>query len=132
MNRSCRGRGESGSVSATVLVLPLLLGVVFLTAQFAVAWHARQICQAAAQDGARAVQGTSGSSEAGRTAAAAFVDDNGSTVLDDVRVSVVAGADTAEVTVSGEVVPVVPGWSITVHGRAVGPVERFRPSPAGG
>jgi Flp pilus assembly protein TadG len=129
--RPARGAGsDAGSVTATALVLPVVLGLVLLGAQFAVAWHAREVCQAAAQDGARAAQGTTGSAAAAEAAAAEFASVNGGTVMDDVVVSVVADGESARVTVSAEVVEVVPGWTITVHGAAGGPVERFR--PAGG
>ncbi|HEX9994703.1 MAG TPA: hypothetical protein VGB14_17375, partial [Acidimicrobiales bacterium] len=75
-------------------------------------------------------QGTTGSAAAGEAAAAEFASVNGGTVMDDVVVSVVTDGDSARVTVSAEVIEVVPGWTITVRAAADGPVERFR--PAGG
>src|SRR3954468_10193518 len=115
---------------ATV-VIPVLFPVVLLATcaliQGALYYHARNVALAAASDGLTAARARTGSGEEGRRAAASSLERaGGRAVLLDAQVAAVRGGATATVTVSGQVMsllPGLPGWSVSQT--ASGPVERF-------
>lgn len=121
-----RARDERGEITSTTLIFPVLLVVILMSVQFALAYHAKSVATAAAQDGARAAQAEDGTVDAGRAEAVSFVADNASRLLRDVTVTVDADNDTVHVEVQGYVAGVVPGLEMHVTGVADGPVERFR------
>ena len=122
-----RGGGdERGEVTTTTLIFPALLFVILLAVQFALAYHAKTVVTAAAQDGARAAQAEGSTGDAGRAVAERFVADNASRLLQQVTVSVDTDDDTVHVQVAGRVTNVVPGLHLNVTGVAHGVTERFR------
>lgn len=127
--RLARGRAgdERGEVTTTTLIFPALLFVILVSVQFALAYHAKSVLTAAAQDGARAAQAEGSTRQEGERAASEFVRANAARLVEDVDVTVAGDADAVTVVVRGEVSSVVPGLHLTVAGRASGPVERFRP-----
>lgn len=125
-DRRPRGRDDCGEVTTTTLVFPALLFVILVSVQFALAYHAKSVLTAAAQDGTRAAQAYGATPSEGQRVAADFVQQNGSRLVDGVAVDVAADADAVTVRVRGQVASVVPGLRLTVEGRASGPVERFR------
>lgn len=120
-----RWSDERGEVTTTTLVFPALLFVILVAVQFALAYHAKTVVTAAAQDATRAVQAEGGTSGDGTAVAEAFVEDNASRLLDEVAVSVDADRASVRVEVSGRVASVVPGLRLRVRGAASGPTERF-------
>ena len=100
--------------------------VILVSVQFALAYHAKAVATAAAQDGARQAQVESGAASAGRVVAARFVADNAPRLLQDVTVVVDSDGETVRVEVRGRVAGVVPGLDLHVSGVADGVVERFR------
>lgn len=118
---------EKGQTTAVVLIFPALLLTVFLVVQFALAFHAKSVATAAAQEGVRAAQVDGVDAETGRSVARNFVEAHGRTLLRDVSVSLDADVDDVRAVVRGDVVSVVPGLTLHVVGRAGGPIERFRP-----
>lgn len=118
---------ERGSTTTTVLVMPVLMFMVLLVVQFAVAYHSQQVAIAAAEDGLRAAQAEGARPGVAAAEARASVARNGSTVLDDVAVFVSPGADRIRVEVSGAAPSLLFGWRPRVSGAAQGPMERFRP-----
>ncbi len=125
--RPGRRRGERGSVSIElVIILPTLFAVMFLGMQAALYYHARTVAIAAAQEGARAAGGEQGKTSDGIAAATSFVDDAGG---DDVLIGASASANrtatVATVTVEGQSLSVIPGWSPVVRQSATVPVERL-------
>lgn len=114
-------------MTSTVLVFPVLLLVILLAVQFALAFHAKTVVTAAAQDAARAAQARTGTPERARVVGQTFVSDNASTLLHQVNVAVRSDGDTVRVEVRGTVTAVVPGLHLRVAGTADGPLERFRP-----
>ena len=125
--RPRRRRGERGSVSIElVIILPTLFAVMFLGMQAALYYHARTVAIAAAQEGARAAGGEQGKTSDGIAAATSFVDDAGG---DDVLIGASASANrtatVATVTVEGQSLSVIPGWSPVVRQSATVPVERL-------
>jgi len=123
-------RSEDGSVTATVIVFPTLLLLVLLVVQFALAYHARNVVTAAAQDAARAAEHAQGDVTAGRQAGNAVIDDDARHLLDNVTVDVSSpDGTTVAVTVAGDVATLmpIPGFHPHVTGHAGGPIEQFRP-----
>ena len=121
---------EQGSVTATTLVFPVLLLLVLLVVQFALAYHAKTIVTAAAQDAARATERNAGDLAAGRAAAQQVLDDDARNLLGHSRIDVTVDAGdnvTARVTAQVTALIPIPGLRLEVSGRAGGPTERFRP-----
>ncbi len=108
---------------ASVIVLPCLLVAVWLVLQYALAMNVRHGAQAAAQDAAIAAASGSGD-PAG--VASTLMSSLGSTAHN-VSVSVDANDQWITVTVSADVLQVVPIGSYHVSETATAPVERFIP-----
>ena len=128
MLRDDRG---SASLAQTVITAPVLLFLLMLVVQFGLMFHARNIAEQAAQEGAAAARRIDGSEAQGRTKAMALLDAAGTRTLQDRNVRVTRTADTASVTITGTVVSVVPGMSLHVSESAEGPVERYVPPAVG-
>jgi len=122
-------RADRGSVSAeTAVVLPALLVLILLVVQSALYAHARNLTQAAAQEGLRATRLRAGSAAAGQSAATHFLAATAGTLLTSPTVSAARSPTTATVTVDGHATTVVPFLTLSVHATAAGPVERFIPA----
>lgn len=130
-----RAGSERGSATETAIVYPVTLLAIMTVIQFGLAYHAQHVALAVAEESARSARLYRATDADGRARASQALQTlNGGGVLRDPHVVVTrsAGNDWVRVTVSGGVIPVVPG--ITLHIRpqvAQGPVERFR-GPAGG
>lgn len=119
--------GETGSVSIQmVLLLPVLFAVMFLGMQAALFYHARTVAIAAAEEGARAAGARGGTAPAGTKAAADFVATaGGDGVLKAASATGSRTPTTATVTVTGQAMSVIPGWTLTITQSATMPVERL-------
>lgn len=123
---SSRRRDQRGSASVElVILLPALFAVLFLGMQAALYYHARTVAIAAAQEGARAAGGETGTEQHGTDAAQAFIDDAGEDVLLDATTAVERTPTTATVTVEAHSLSVIPGWNPVVRQSASVPVERL-------
>ena len=121
---------ERGSATTEVVLLtPVLLFLVMLVVQFGLWYHAEHVAQAAAQEGVRTARLEGSTADAGRTRAADFLANLGSTIVQEPVVTATRDADTASVSVQGRAVAVVPGFSLPVKASASSPVERFREDP---
>ena len=110
--RAPRGWGERGSASIQmVLLLPALFAVMFLGLQAALSYHARTIALAAATEGARA--------------AGSYLADTGGDALTGAVVTARRTATTATVTVRGDALSVLPGFTPGVAASASVAVERL-------
>lgn len=121
-------RGEAGAATIeTAIAVPVVLLLVFGSLQGALWYHARNVALAAATQGMETARVTTGSSTAGRAAAASFVAAaGGADVLTGLTVTASRASAQASITVTGQSISVLPG----VPGPAVsqtvtGPVERF-------
>ena len=126
--RDTRGRDERGSTSLELVILfPVVLLLIFAGIQGALYYHARNVALSAAQQGVRAAKAENGSSDQGRQAAQAFVDQaGGANVMTGVNVTSNRGANEATVTVTGQPISVIPGiLNFTVSQTAQGPIEVF-------
>jgi Flp pilus assembly protein TadG len=127
VNPSTR-HGEQGAATTTlVLILPVVLLTVMVVVQLALAYHARQVVTAAAQDAALAATAQGADADIADTTARHVLDRAGAGLLHDPNVAVTADADRVHVTVSGNVASVVPGMEFTVTGTSDSPTEHFRP-----
>ncbi|MGP4115012.1 TadE/TadG family type IV pilus assembly protein [Streptomyces sp. 4N509B] len=108
-----------------VLAVPVVLLLMLLAAQFALAWHAQHLAQTAASQGLAAARAADGTRADGEEAARATVRETAGGVLRTPSVRVTRTDTTATARVEGSVIPVVPGLGLRVTGHAAGPVERF-------
>jgi Flp pilus assembly protein TadG len=114
---------ERGSATLeTVIVYPALLVLIYGAIQAGLWFHARDICLAAAQEGARAGAAYNGSSATARAAAEAFLAEAGRGLVTKTAVAVSRGV-WVEVTVTAEGLSLVPGFPVTVSQAANLPVE---------
>ena len=126
VRQQMRGRGEQGDVAPQVILTPITVFLVLFVVQIGLAFHARTVVTAAAQDGARAVQVEGGTEADGRATINAVLSGS-EKLLRNPTVEVSQTLEEVTVTVTAVVPSVVPFWTGTVTGTAVGPTERFRP-----
>jgi hypothetical protein len=117
-DRIRRAGGERGSATETAIVFPAALIAILLIIQEGA--RAARLYQATDADGA----------ERANQALRAL---NSGGILVDPRVSVTrSGNDSVQVTVSGGVVSMLPGLTLSIRPQVVqGPVERFRGAGGG-
>jgi Flp pilus assembly protein TadG len=123
--RTATRRSERGEVSASnVIIIPLVMLLCFAVIQYAVAWHARNALNAAAEDGLRAAQTNTlidptAVAQTSLNANAAFI----------ANVAVIQRTPAPgrlTITVTGNVVGPFPGLTWSLTGQATGPLETFR------
>ena len=119
--------GDRGSAATeAVLITPVLLFLILVVIQFGLWYHAQHVAQAAAQEGVRTARAEGSTAQAGQDRAQAFLGTAGPSIITTPIVTATRDGDTASVTVDGDTVNVVPGFSLSVHASATSPVERFR------
>jgi Flp pilus assembly protein TadG len=116
-------RGDRGEVSLQVVLLtPVALLLVLVSVQTALWYHAAQLADNAAADGAAAAARHGADAGVGRTAVVDFVREaGGRLVAADVSGDGVQMVASATIHVPG----VLPGWPDSVTRRATAPVERL-------
>ncbi|MCX5206896.1 pilus assembly protein [Streptomyces sp. NBC_00237] len=112
-----------------VLAVPVLMVLLLLIVQFALALHAQHIAQTAASRALAAARAQDASSAAGKADAAKTLRLIGGRVLRAPSVKVSRSAQSVTAVVEGEVVAVVPGLRLRVSGHVAGPVERWSVAP---
>lgn len=122
-------RGASALVTS-VLVMPLLILLTMLIVQTGLVFHAHAVAETAAQEGASAARQYDGTEAAAVDRTNRYLEELGPRMLGDRGVVVVRTAETVEVTVTGNVVSLVPFVDVTVEESAGGPVERYVPPVA--
>jgi Flp pilus assembly protein TadG len=118
-------RSERGDISAwNVIIIPLVMLLCFAVIQYAVAWHAKNALNAAAEDGLRAAQTNAliDPTAAARTS----LNTNAAFVADVAVVSTTPTPGRLTITITGNVLGPFPGLTWTLTGRATGPLETFR------
>jgi Flp pilus assembly protein TadG len=118
---------ERGEVTTTVLVVPIAMLLILLVVQAALVFHAQAIVDAAAQDGAFAGQGESGTEAVARTVAHSVIGTTSGSLLTNVDISVEPNSSRFSVTVQANVKSLIPGYTPTISSTAVGPRETFIP-----
>lgn len=120
--RSIRDDRGSAIVEAA-LIYPLVILCLFTLLQVAFYMHGIDSARHAADQAVRAAQAESATSQSGLTAAQQVLDQVPG--LNDPSVSVSRTPTEVQVTVSGTITSLVPGWSPVVSATAAGPVERW-------
>lgn len=118
-------RDERGDVAPTVILAPLTIFLVMFVVQMGLFFHARTVLNAAAQDATRAVQLEDATAADGQAAAEAVL--AGSDGFLTVTGLTIDDGDTVEVSITADVVSLVPFWSGSTSAAASGPKEFFRP-----
>jgi Flp pilus assembly protein TadG len=127
MSRRIRDERGTASLAQTVIVAPVLLFALMLIVQFGLMFHARNVAEQAAQDGAAAGRRYDGTEAAAHEQATNFLAQVVGNTLTNRSVTVQRTDQAATVTVTGTVVSVVPGLHLHVEESASGPVERYAP-----
>lgn len=135
-----RKRGERGAtVIELAILMPVILAVVLLIVQVALWFHARQVAEAAAREGARVARAAPFDSGDWPGQATAKATDIVKAIGPKLLQSATATTSEKEpderfVTVSGsavQVIPLLPELTFTISATAGGPVECFRPDNGG-
>jgi Flp pilus assembly protein TadG len=119
-------RTDRGSATVeTVLAVPLIMLLLLIIVQLALAVHAQHIAQTAASRGLAAARAQDATAAMGEARATTSLRVLGGRVLTNPIVHVSRGAKNVTVRVRGDVLMVVPGLHLTVTGHADGPRERW-------
>jgi Flp pilus assembly protein TadG len=119
-------------VTATVLIVPLVLVTMLFVVQFALAYYARTVVAGAAQDGAAAGARRDASPADGAALANSLAEQGAGSLLSSHNASAWSDGDVVSVTVEGEVVSLLPFvGSITVKATSSAHVEEFQAQGAG-
>ena len=127
MRRRKRDERGASSLAQVVLTAPALLFLLMLVVQFGLMFHARNVAEQAAQEGAAAARRFDGTQAQARAEALQLLANVGEGTLKNRAVTATRTGDNATVTVTGTVVAVVPGFSLQVSESASGPVEKYVP-----
>lgn len=100
--------------------------LMMMVIQVGVWYHSRAVAQTAARHGLDQVRTVDGSTAAGISAANEFLAQAGD-ALDNTDVSASRNAEVSSVSVSGSVVSLLPGVSLSVHVTVDAPTERTVP-----
>jgi Flp pilus assembly protein TadG len=118
-------RERGASTLEFVLTTPLLLLFILFMFQFGFIAHSQNIARAAADEGAARARAFDGSAAEGQSKAEDYVSKLNHEILGNASVRATRTAETASVTVSGNVISLVPGWHPKISQSSTGPVERF-------
>jgi Flp pilus assembly protein TadG len=119
-------RDERGdAIVQTVIVAPALLLLIMVIIQFALVAHARNVAEAAAQDGVTAARRSDATEADGQARASAALASLGPRMLSERGVSVVKTQTDVTVTVTGTPLTLVPGFGRKIVETSSGPVERY-------
>lgn len=120
-----RRRDERGiAAPELVVVMPLVMLIFLMLVQWSVQLYNDRIVHAAAREAAVDAASWEGTEDAGRQTANEYLADAGSD-LSNTSVKINVGATEVTVTVSGEVMTLLPGFTKRVSATATVPRERF-------
>lgn len=120
-----RRRDERGiAAPELVVVMPLVMLIFLMLVQWSVQLYNDRIVHAAAREAAVDAASWEGTEDAGRQTANDYLADSGSD-LSNTSVKINVGATEVTVTVSGDVMTLLPGFTKRVSATATVPRERF-------
>jgi len=120
-----RRRDERGTAAPElVVVMPLVMLIFLMLVQWSVQLYNDRIVHAAAREAAVDAASWEGTESAGRQTADEYLADSGSD-LSNTSIKINVGATEVTVTVSGEVMTLLPGFTKRVSATATVPRERF-------
>jgi hypothetical protein len=116
------------SVIEAVLLIPVFMLLILIVIQFALWSHAAQVAQLAASTGDRTARSIGGGPSEGADRARSVLNGPGSDITSStVSYSLLPG-DLVEITVTGNAESILPGFSLPVSAKVVGPIQEFRGS----
>lgn len=125
LGRGLRRRDERGIAAPEfVVIMPLVMLIFLMLVQWSVQLYNDRIVHAAAREAAVDAASWEGTEDAGRQTANEYLADSGSD-LSNTSVKINVGATEVTVTVSGEVMTLLPGFTTRVSATATVPRERF-------
>jgi Flp pilus assembly protein TadG len=116
-------------VLEAAIVLPIVFLLTMTIAQWAIVWHARNVAEAAAQEGLRTAQAYQSTASAGRADTVTYLATVAGRSLPDPKVTVTRGPATATVQVDATVASVIPFGHFQISESASGPVETYVAAP---
>lgn len=120
-----RRRDERGIAAPEfVVVMPLVMLIFLMLVQWSVQLYNDRIVHAAAREAAVDAASWKGTEDAGRQTANEYLADSGND-LSNTSLNINVGATEVTVTVSGEVMTLLPGFTKRVSATATVPRERF-------
>lgn len=123
--RVLRRRDERGIAAPEfVIVMPVVMLIFLMLVQWSVQLYNDRIVHAAAREAAVDSASWDGTESAGRQTADEYLADSGSD-LSNTEVKITVGATEVTVTVSGDVMTLLPGFTKRVSATATVPRERF-------
>ena len=121
-----RLHGDDGTATTElVIATPLLLLLLLVSVQVGLWFHARQIVDAAAQEGARAARAVGAADGDGYRHATDTLHQLGPGSVTDPTVTVTRTAGHVTVTVTGTSPPVIPGVALPVSATTRSPIEEL-------
>jgi hypothetical protein len=119
---------NGSSVVEAVLLIPVFMLLILIAIQFALWCHAAQVAQLAASTGDRTARSIGAGPADGVDRARSVLNGPGSDITSStVSYSVLPG-DLVEITVTGRAESILPGFSLPVSAKLVGPIQEFRGS----
>ena len=123
-----RSRRDVGSVTlGLAVVFPIILLLIMVVIEAALAWHAHDLVVTAAHEGLDAARIDGGSSVAAQQQARSVLDRTAGTLLTSVIVDVSTTPTQVRVHVHGTVIGPIPGVRVPVDATVTGPREQFVP-----
>ena len=123
------GYDDGYSILEAAIVLPVVFGLLMLVVQWAIVWHARNVAEAAAQEGLRTTEAYTSTADDGRADTLHFLAQVAPHALPDPQVTVTRDATTATVRVHAPVMTLIPFGHFTVDETVSGPVETYVSAP---
>ena len=124
--RRRRRRDERGAAGVEGLArATALFGLFTILVQFGINLHAQRVAEAAAREGAVEAARFDGTEGAGSSTAKEYVTEDGSPAVTGSTVSASRSSTQATVTVTVEVVSIMPWLDDPITSTATAPVERF-------
>ena len=118
-------RDERGiAAPEVVVIMPLVMLIFLMLVQWSVQLYNDRIVHAAAREAAVDAASWEGTEDAGRQTANEYLADSGGD-LSNTSVNINVGATEVTVTISGEVMTLLPGFTKRISATATVPRERF-------
>lgn len=116
---------RGSTVAEAVIIVPVMVLLTLVVVQFVLLWHGRHVAQAAAQSAARSAAVYRADPGVGQADGLAYLGQVAPNLLPAAAVSVSRTATAVDVTVTADVLTVIPFASVTVNESASAPVEAF-------
>lgn len=127
LGRRCQ-EDRGSATTELVIAMPALLLLILVSVHIGLWFHARNLADAAAQEGARGARVLGATDDDGRARASQMLDELGPAVVADRAITVTRTPTSVTVTVTGHAPAVIPGLVFDVNASVTSPIESFRPT----